>query len=93
LVFGLIFAYCLYGAIAGQLYIPPGKSGRGFYLSGIGAWLSTLFPVFCYLGLEALLVPEGNKLGATRLVLSGLLWACAVAAIVFAVRLGNPVAP
>jgi hypothetical protein len=50
ILFGSIFAYFLYGAITGDLYL-PGKNGPGCHLSGLGAWMVTGSPVLCYLGL------------------------------------------
>jgi hypothetical protein len=44
------FSYCLYGAIAGDLYI-AGKRGPGVHLNGLSAWLVTLSPIFLYFGL------------------------------------------
>lgn len=46
-LFGGIFAYFIYGAISGHLYI-PGKRGPGVVLSGWPAWLFVMSPPMLY---------------------------------------------
>ena len=41
-VFGLLIAYCFYGAAIGNLYF-VGKSGESAFLHGLQAWCLTFF--------------------------------------------------
>jgi len=50
ILFGSLFAYFLYGAISGDLYLPS-KHGDGVHLKGLGAWEVTCSPILLYLGL------------------------------------------
>jgi len=50
MIFGSLFAYFLYGAVSGDLYL-PGKRGPGVHVSGASAWMITGAPVLWYLGI------------------------------------------
>lgn len=50
ILFGSLFAYFLYGAMSGDLYL-PGKRGPGVHLRALGAWMVTGAPVLLYIGI------------------------------------------
>lgn len=50
MIFGSLFAYFLYGAVSGDLYI-PGKRGPDVHASGLSAWMITGAPLLMYVGI------------------------------------------
>ncbi len=86
-LFGSLFLYLLYGAIAGDLYI-PGKRGPGVNLSGFPAWLTVAAPVLSYGGILVRhhdLFPQLSPSCRTVCELS--LLAAGIACFMFAIRL------
>lgn len=55
-LFGSLTAYCVYGAVVGDLYIPNRRSEGGMHLSGLPAWVFSVCP---FSMLFSLLVREG----------------------------------
>jgi hypothetical protein len=71
-LFGLVFLYCLCGAVTGDLYLPT-RRGNGAHLHGPSAWLVTLAPALIYCGLliraGTLQFPSPRIQGACELLL------------------------
>lgn len=50
-LFGAVIAYCVYGAIVGDLYIPYRRGEGGIYFSGYNAWMIAAAPLLILLGI------------------------------------------
>lgn len=86
-MFGGLFAYFLYGAISGDLYL-PGKHGPGVHLHGLPAWLVTFAPLSIYVALiiRAGLLQFPNSL--TQGVVELPLLFGGIALLIFGIKLG-----